>query len=63
MEKVGAPGDEGIRISVFVILIIRSALRYVSDMTSRLRCSPSAVRLERQHHRRIEGQKSLQKKS
>ena len=45
MEKVGASGDDVLRIHVFVVLIIRPAQRQVSDMTSRLRRSPSAVRL------------------
>ena len=36
MESVGASGDDALRTSVLIVLTIRPAKRYISEMTSRL---------------------------
>ena len=63
MEKVGASGDDVLRVSDFVVFIIRTARRQVSDMTSRLSLSPSAVRLGKAASSAYRRARSLQKKS
>ena len=45
MKKVGASGDDALRTFLFVVLTIRPALTYVSEMTSGLCLCLSAVRL------------------